>query len=113
MARLPVNYSNNKQLSTSPILIVPVVGSATQSVIAKLSFYNTSATEYRTVTVYVVENGGAPDVGNTLVTKQIAPSKSWNNVEILSEVFTQGMSAYASVNAGNDVNVNCSGNNFS
>jgi hypothetical protein len=113
MARTPTNYVKNTQLSTTPVDIVPAVASGVQSVVSKLSFYNTSATETRQVTVYVVENGGTADTGNTLVVRAVGPGKSWNNVEILREVFVNGMKAQASVDAGSDVNVNCSGDNFS
>ena len=57
MATTPKNYSHNLQLSTTAVIIVPVVPTNTNSVVIKLSFYN-SGSSNRTVTVHVVESGG-------------------------------------------------------
>lgn len=113
MARTPRNYAHNTQLSTSPADIVPAVGAAVQSVVSKCSFYNSSSIDSRTVTMYVVENGGTAGTANILAVKTIPPGKTWNVVEILTEVLTNGMKVQAEVDAGTDVNANCSGADFS
>ena len=113
MARLPTSFSIEKQLSTTPINIVNAAASATQSVVTTLSFFNTSATEYRKVTVYRIASGSTALETNVIAEGSVGPRKSWVNVEILSEVFTNGQYAQAVVDAGTDVNVNCSGDIFS
>jgi hypothetical protein len=113
MARVPSSFSIEKQLSTSPVNVVNPASASSQSVVTTLSFFNTSATEYRVVTVYRIPSGGTAGTANIIAEETIAPRDSWVNVELLSEVFTNGMFAQASVNAGSDVNVNCSGDIFS
>jgi hypothetical protein len=113
MARLPTSFSIEKQLSTTPVNIVNEAAPSTQSVVTTLSFFNTSATEFRLVTIYRIPSGGTAGTTNIIAEGSIAPRDSWVNVEILSEVFTNGMFAQAEVDAGTDVNVNCSGDIFS
>lgn len=113
MARIRRNYAHKKQLGTSPVDVVPLVSAGVQASVSKCSFYNGSPTENRTVTIYVVESGGTAGALNVLVVKAISPGKSWNVVEILTEVITAGMTVQASQDLGADVNVNCSGDDFS
>ena len=108
MATTPKNYAHNLQLSTTAVIIVPVVPTNTNSVVIKLSFYN-SGSSNRTVTVHVVESGGVADTGNTEVKKAIAPGETWNVTSIRNEVLSTGMSLRATQDAGTDVNANCSG----
>ena len=113
MARVPTSFSIEKQLSTTPVNIVNPAASATQSVVSALSFFNTSAAEYRKVTVYRIPSGGTAGADNIIAEEKISPRDSWVNVEVLGEVFTNGMFAQAEVDGGTDVNVNCSGDIFS
>lgn len=112
MARTPENFSSNTQLSTSAAAIIEEVATGVKANPSKLSFYNSNTTTARLVTVYVVESSGSADTGNTLVTKSIAPLKTWNVAEIQGEVFSEGMTLQAKQDAGTDVNANCSGSNF-
>lgn len=109
MARTPRNYAIDTQLSTSATDIVPAVVGNTQANIRKLSFYNSSTTTVRTVTVYVVESGGTADIGNTIKVRSINPGKTWNCLEVQGEVLEEGMKIQAAQDAGTDVNANCSG----
>ncbi|MEE9304393.1 MAG: hypothetical protein V3U84_11520 [Thiotrichaceae bacterium] len=109
MARTPQNYAHNTQLATSAVDVVPTVASNTSAVVRKLSFYNSSTTTNRTVTVYVVESGGTADTGTTLAVKAIPPLKTWNVIEIQAEIIETGMKVQADQDVGTDVNVNCSG----
>ena len=108
MATTPKNYAHNLQLSTSAVIIVPVVPTNTNSVVIKLSFYN-SGSSNRTVTVHVVESGGTADTGNTEAVKALAPGETWNVISVRNEVLSTGMTVQAKQNAGTDVNANCSG----
>ena len=113
MARLPTSFKIEAQLGVTPINIVNEASAGTQSVVTALSFFNTSATEYRLVTVHRINNGSTALATNIIAERSIPPRDSWENVEILSQVFTSGMYAQALVDAGTDVNVNCSGDIFS
>ena len=113
MARLPTSFKIETQLSTTPINIVSEAASATQSVVTALSFFNTSATEYRLVTVYRISNGGTAGTNNIISKHSIAPGKSAIDIDVLSQVFSNGQFCQAEVDAGTDVNVNCSGDIFS
>mgnify|MGYP003657893432 CR=1 FL=1 len=113
MARLPTSFTIETQLTVAPVNIVNEASEGTQSVVTALSFFNTSATEYRKVTVHRIDNGSTALTTNIIAERSIPPRKSWENVEILSQAFTSGMYAQALVDAGTDVNVNCSGDIFS
>lgn len=108
MARTPQNYAHNKQLDTTPVILVPLVIQNTSAVVRKLSFYN-SGTVNRAVTVYIVEDSGAANTKNTEVVKSIPPGKTWNVIEIQGEILETGMTVQAKQDAGSDVNANCSG----
>ena len=109
MARTPNNFSLNNQLTTAAENLSGTVVTATQSVIRKLSFFNSNLTDTRTVTVYMVESGGTADTGNTIKVKSIPPQQSWNCLEVQGEVLETGMTVQASQDAGADVNTNMSG----
>ena len=111
--RTPKNYAIDTQLSTVATDIVPQVASSVQAVIRKLSFFNSSTTTVRSVTVYVVETAGTADTGTTLAVKAIQPLKTWNVVEIQGETIEAGQKVQASQDAGTDVNANCSGSDVS
>ena len=102
------NYAHNRQLSTSATILVSAVAINTSAVIKKLSFYN-SGSVVRTVTVYAVEASGTADAGNTEAKKAILPGDTWNVSTIQNEVLQTNMTLQASVDAGTDVNANCSG----
>jgi len=108
MARTPVNYAHDTQLSTAALTIIGPTVAGTKDIVRKLSFYNTGTTA-RTVTVYVVETGGTAGTANTLMTKGIAGGEAWNCIEIQAEVFLPGMSLQLAQDTGTDVNTNCSG----
>ncbi len=113
MSRTERNYSHNTQLATSAVDIVSAVPTGTVSVVSKLSFYNSSTTDNRLVTVHAVESGGTADAGNTLARRSIPPLQTWNVVEAVTERLTAGMKIQATQDAGTDVNANCSGADFS
>ena len=113
MARQPTSFSIEKQLSTAPINIVNPAANSTQSVVTALTFFNTSTTEYRLVTVYRIPSGGTAGINNIISKHSIAPGKSAIDIDVLSQVFTNGMFCQAVVDSGTDVNVNCSGDIFS
>jgi hypothetical protein len=104
----PRNYSHNSTVNTTATVLVPAVTSNTKSVVRKLSLNNTSSSN-RLVTLYVVQSGGVIGTANKLASKSIAPGTTWNVQEVLNEVFETGMSLQATVDAGADVNSNCSG----
>ena len=108
MARVPKNFSHSKQLGTTADDIIDAVPDNTAQVVRKLSFRNTGSVN-RTVTVYVVQSGGAAAVTNELQVKAIPPGKEWNCALIQAETFESGMTLQAKQDAGSDVNVNCSG----
>jgi len=110
MARDPKNFNNTNQLSSTAEDIVATVPLNTKSIVRKLSFRNTAATD-RAVTVYVIASGGSAGITNELVVKGIAPGKTWNCIEIQGEVLEVGMKVQAKQDAGTDVNANCSGAN--
>jgi len=112
MAALLRNYASNLQLATSAVTIISAVAADTQANPSKLSFYNSSTTLARLVVVHVVEDSGTADTGNTLVRKSIPPLKTWNVVETQGEILEAGMKLQATQDAGTDVNVNCSGTDF-
>ena len=108
MARIPKNFSHSKQLGATADEIIDVVPANTTQVVRKLSFRNTG-TVNRTVTVYVVQTGGAAAVTNELQVKAIPAGKEWNCTLIQAETFETGMTLQAKQDTGSDVNVNCSG----
>ena len=110
--RTPRNYAHDTQLSSSAVTLIDAVTTGIKANPSKLSFYNSSTTVARLVTVYVVEDSGTADTGNTLAVKSVAPLKTWNVVEIQGEVFSEGMTLQATQDSGTDVNANCSGNDF-
>lgn len=109
MARTPRNYAIQTQLSTSAVDIVDTVVLNTTANIRKLSFFNTSTTVNRTVTVYAVPSGGTAGTTNEVAVKAIPPRKMWNCIEVQGESLTDGMKLQAIQDAGTDVNANCSG----
>lgn len=109
MARTPVNFSHNNQLSSTAETLYTPSSASESGTIRKLSFYNSSTTTNRTVTVYVVEASGSADAGTTLAKKTIPPLKTWNCLEIQGEVISGTMKLMADQNSGTDVNSNCSG----
>lgn len=113
MSRTEKNYAHNTQLSTSATDIVGAVPTAVVSVVSKLSFYNSSTTNNRQVTVYAVESGGTAGTGNILAKRSISPGQTWNVVEAITERLSAGMKLQAVQDAGTDVNANCSGADFS
>ena len=113
MARLPTSFSIEKQLTSTPQNIVDISSGGTQSVVTSLSFFNTSATEYTRVTVYRIPSGGTAGTTNIISQNIVGPGKSLINIEVLGEVFSNGMFCQAQVSAGTAVNVNCSGDIFS
>lgn len=108
MAFTPRNYANNKQLSATAVTIVPIVKANTQSVVRKLSFYN-SGLSNRTITVHIVQSGGTIATTNIEAKRTITPGKTWIVIEIQGEVLETGMLVQAVQDAGTDVNINCSG----
>jgi len=110
--RQPVNYAHNKQLSTVITDIISLVQTGVVANPSKLSFYNSSSTSARIVTVYVIESGGSADTGTILASKTIAPGKTWNVIEIQGESIEAGMKVQAGQSAGTDINANCSGSDF-
>jgi len=109
MARTPTNFSHNNQLSTAAETLYTPSSTSESATIRKLSFYNSSATTNRTVTVYVVESSGTAGTANTLAVRTIPPLKTWSCVEIQGEVISGTISLQAKQDAGADVNSNCSG----
>lgn len=109
MARTPTNFSHNNQLSTTAETLYTPSSTSESATIRKLSFYNSSSTTNRTVTVYVVEASGSADTGTTLAKRTIPPLRSWNCVEIQGEVISGTMSLQADQDSGTDINSNCSG----
>lgn len=112
MSRIEKNYAHNLQLATSAIDVVQAVPDAVTSVISKLSFYNSSSTTARLVTIHAVEDGGTADTGNTVARRSIAPLTTWNVIEVINERLSKGMKLQATQDAGTDVNANCSGADF-
>lgn len=108
MARTPFNFSNTDQLSTDPEDIVTAIPDETKAVVRKLSFKNTGSNT-RLVTVYVIASGGTAGTTNVLDSKSIPAGKTWNVILIQGEVLETGMKVQADVDAGTDVNANCSG----
>ena len=109
MARTPKNYAVDTQLSTSATDIVPAAPSNTTSNVRKMSFFNSSSSTNRLVTIHVVEASGTADTGNTIIEKSIPPRKTWNVIELQGETLEAGMKVQATQDAGTDVNANCSG----
>jgi len=102
------SYAHNTQLTAAGTVIIQVVPSNTKAVVKKLSFYN-SGVSNREITIYVVEASGNADTGNTEIKKTISPGSTWSALDVFNEVLETGMSLQATVDAGTDVNVNCSG----
>lgn len=102
------NYTHNTQLSATATVLITVVPSNTKAVVKKLSFYN-SGTVNRLVKLYVVPSSGSIATTNLEVEKSIAPKQTWDVITILNEVLETGMTLQATVDAGTDVNANCSG----
>lgn len=110
--RTPENFAIETQLSTGASPVVPVVPASTSSIVRKLSFFNSSTTTSRTVTVYAVPSAGTAGTANTMAIRAIAPQKTWNCLEAQGEVLETGQSLQADQDAGTDVNANCSGSNI-
>lgn len=109
MARSPSNITINTQLSTTAAALNTLPASGESLIVRKISFYNSSTTLSRQVTVYIVESSGTAGTANTLVKRTIPPLKTWNCVEAQGEVLEVNMSIQADQDAGTDVNVNCAG----
>ena len=113
MAREPRSYATGLQLSTTPVDIVPAVASGVnQSEVDTISFYNSSTTTNRTVTVYKIPSGGSAATTNTLQKGTIPPQKSWVPESFIGVKLENGQKIQAAQDAGTDVNAECSGGDY-